>query len=297
MSKKQKTKLPDLKVGDYVRVLETATTTDGKMLKGTVIKIGNFKSTGSTNPLYCGKYFHGYSCTPRNESGIWIEEVELVVKRNEGEFIGVGDYVEVTWLKEPGRYGRKQLGEVYKVKGIERAGYDCNEETRLLLEDNLGNDQGGLYLSRVSLYKHKPADLQISPEEIDYYEVIKDFPRFKKGTKFHTYPGGERQYCGEDYNGLAMFLSERDMSSDFFKPVYKKETLPTICGYQGVDDGDCIKFGCAKISKSTFTALAEIHKTTGTSSNRSISKITLDSNVEISMDNIIKIAQFINKNK
>lgn len=59
--------------------------------------------------------------------------------------------------------------------------------------------------------------------------------------------------------------------------------LPIIGGYEGEDNGDTLKYGCAELSKKWFTK----------TSNRSIKSMTLNSGVEINAEQIEKIRKYL----
>lgn len=72
-------------------------------------------------------------------------------------------------------------------------------------------------------------------------------------------------------------------------PVFKetKISLPNIKGYEGVDEGDEIKYGCAKLSKSWF------EKT----ENRHILTLELNSGVRIESEEMEAIREYLDSKK
>lgn len=72
-------------------------------------------------------------------------------------------------------------------------------------------------------------------------------------------------------------------------PVFKKTeiTLPKINGYEGVDEGDEIKYGCARLSKSWF------EKT----ENRHILTLELNSGVRIESEEMEAIRKYLDSKK
>lgn len=72
-------------------------------------------------------------------------------------------------------------------------------------------------------------------------------------------------------------------------PVFKetKISLPTIKGYEGVDEGDEIKYGCARLSKSWF------EKT----ENRHILTLELNSGVRIKFEEMEAIRKYLDSKK
>lgn len=82
-------------------------------------------------------------------------------------------------------------------------------------------------------------------------------------------------------------LKQTGMFDEWFEPVYEEEAkLPKINGYEGIDNGTCITYGCAILSKSWFI----------NSSNRHIKSMTLNSGVEISTANMQAIRDYIAEN-
>ncbi len=68
--------------------------------------------------------------------------------------------------------------------------------------------------------------------------------------------------------------------------------LPTIDGYQGSYENGIIKYGCAEFSKMFFEHL---NSTSSHIGNRTIKSIKLSSDVEISIEEIKQIVEYINK--
>ena len=72
-------------------------------------------------------------------------------------------------------------------------------------------------------------------------------------------------------------------------PVFKetKISLPNIKGFEGVDEGDEIKYGCARLSKSWF------EKT----ENRHILTLELNSGVRIEFEEMESIRKYLDSKK
>lgn len=79
----------------------------------------------------------------------------------------------------------------------------------------------------------------------------------------------------------------------WFEPVYAPQIqLPTINGYQGSYKSGIIKYGCAEFSKMFFEHLNSTNSHLG---NRTIKSIKLSSDVEITIEEIKQIVEYINK--
>lgn len=91
----------------------------------------------------------------------------------------------------------------------------------------------------------------------------------------------------KDY-GIYKIVVEYDLL-DKCTPVFKKTeiTLPKINGYEGEDEGDKIKYGCARLSKSWF------EKT----ENRHILTLELNSGVRIESEEMEAIREYLDSKK
>ena len=88
-------------------------------------------------------------------------------------------------------------------------------------------------------------------------------------------------------------LKEAGVLDLWFEPVYASQIqLPTIDGYRGYYENGIIKYGCAKFSKMFFEHLNSTNSHLG---NRTIKSIKLSSDVEISIEEIKQIVEYINK--
>lgn len=88
-------------------------------------------------------------------------------------------------------------------------------------------------------------------------------------------------------------LKEAGVLDLWFEPVYASQIqLPTIDGYRGYYEKGIIKYGCAKFSKMFFEHLNSTNSHLG---NRTIKSIKLSSDVEISIEEIKQIVEYINK--
>lgn len=131
-------------------------------------------------------------------------------------------------------------------------------------------------------------------KEIEYYEVLKDCWGIKglpwiKGDKVYTTNKDSFVYFNEI--GLINNLN-------YFKPVYREDKkLPKINTYEGKLEGDYVIYGsnCAKFHKQFFKDLQQlvIHNH-NSAQNRTIKSIKLDSGVEITMDEVKQIVNYIN---
>jgi len=88
-------------------------------------------------------------------------------------------------------------------------------------------------------------------------------------------------------------LKEAGVLDLWFEKVYApKYSLPTINGYSGSYENGIIKYGCAEFSKMFFEHLNSTNSHLG---NRTIKSIKLSSDVEISIEEIKQIVEYINK--
>ena len=86
----------------------------------------------------------------------------------------------------------------------------------------------------------------------------------------------------------------------WFEPVYVEEKkLPKINNYEGKIEGDYVVYGsnCAKFHKNFFLQLSQFKQTNSSSQNRTIKSVTLSSGVTIQMEDVYKVADFLNENK
>lgn len=87
-------------------------------------------------------------------------------------------------------------------------------------------------------------------------------------------------------------LKEAGVLDLWFEPVYASQIqLPTINGYSGSYENGIIKYGCAEFSKMFFEHLNSTNSHLG---NRTIKSIKLSSDVEISIEEIKQIVEYIN---
>lgn len=104
---------------------------------------------------------------------------------------------------------------------------------------------------------------------------------------------------GEYYHDLCALDSKYANGWIFYNGKWAEiiqDTRPTINGHEMEIDGDIVKFGCAKFEKGFFdnarqsiNNLNEIY----TFSNRTIKSITLDSGVEITIEQLTEIVEHI----
>ena len=88
-------------------------------------------------------------------------------------------------------------------------------------------------------------------------------------------------------------LKEAGVLDLWFEAVYApKYSLPTINSYQGSYENGIIKYGCAEFSKMFFEHLNSTNSHLG---NRTIKSIKLSSDVEITIEEIKQIVEYINK--
>ena len=89
-------------------------------------------------------------------------------------------------------------------------------------------------------------------------------------------------------NHMAQINAVRRLKlEDLFANVYQaKATLPTVIGYNGVDKGARIEYGCANLEKSWFKS----------SGNRTITTMTLSSGVTISATEMELIRKYVTEN-
>jgi hypothetical protein len=81
----------------------------------------------------------------------------------------------------------------------------------------------------------------------------------------------------------------------WFQPVFEDIIeLPTINKYEGVIDGDFIVYGCAKFHPSFFKNLYNVNLSNSTG-NKKIKFIKLDSDVEITIEEVEQIVKYLNK--
>lgn len=104
---------------------------------------------------------------------------------------------------------------------------------------------------------------------------------------------------GFEINGVSSFthvtkkLKEAGVLDLWFEKVCApKYSLPTINGYSGSYKNGIIKYGCAEFSKMFFEHL---NSTSSHIGNRTIKSIKLSSDVEITIEEIKQIVEYINK--
>lgn len=133
-------------------------------------------------------------------------------------------------------------------------------------------------------------------KEIEYYKVLKNC----WGIQGTSWAKGNKLYA-TNTESLPYFKEIGLLDNpEYFKPVYKEEkTLPKINGYEGEIEGDYIVYGsnCAKFHKNFFIELLKFNNLNsyfGTNQNRAIELIKLDSGVEITMEQVKQIVEYIN---
>lgn len=139
-------------------------------------------------------------------------------------------------------------------------------------------------------------------QEISHFEVIKAFPGVKVGTILkhqndvddcepdNPDVGETYFYCRE----IETFYDTKELDCEFFKPIYKvKYELPKINSYSGKLEEDYLVYGCARIYIPYIKCLTGIAQNKGNGQNREIKSFKLDSGVEITMEQVKQICEFL----
>ncbi len=102
----------------------------------------------------------------------------------------------------------------------------------------------------------------------------------------------------ENFPTVIIILRNAGVLDIWFEPVYKEEKkLPKINGYDGKVEGNQIVYGssCAKFIPKFFQDLENLNKEhTTLGGNRTIKSIKLNSGVEITMEQVKEIVEFLN---
>ncbi len=95
----------------------------------------------------------------------------------------------------------------------------------------------------------------------------------------------------------------------WFEPIYKeKKALPKINGYEGKvvkkNDGNYVQYGCAEINAKFFHTLNQLNPKDanytnkfGNFDNRTLASIKFSSGVEVTMEEVNQIAEYLEENK
>ena len=129
-------------------------------------------------------------------------------------------------------------------------------------------------------------------KEIEYYEVLKQC----WGLNGITWSKGQLLYV-TNKDSLLYFKEIGLLDNlNYFKPVYKEtKKLPKINNFDGKVEGDFVIYGnnCAKFHKQFFKNLSAVNVGNNWG-NRKVNSIKLDSGVEITMDEVKQIVDFLN---
>lgn len=132
-------------------------------------------------------------------------------------------------------------------------------------------------------------------KEIIEYRVIERYHNLAKSLFTECRPDNKGGYGRFDVDSnVKDFFKKAGVLDLWFEKVYAlKYSLPTINGYSGKMEGDFIIYGsnCAKFHKDFFIDLSSIYNLDG---NRYLKSIKLSSDVEISIEEIKQIVEYIN---
>lgn len=121
-------------------------------------------------------------------------------------------------------------------------------------------------------------------EDEKYRKVIAKLAEVDEVIISNTFFDGVHFYVGSFVYDTAVKYDLLDKCT----PVYKDEVkLPIINGYQGVDMGDYLQYGCAKISKKWFEE----------TENRYILTLTLNSGISINAEQMNEIRKYLDSKK
>lgn len=112
---------------------------------------------------------------------------------------------------------------------------------------------------------------------------------------YHKLDTAERGYDLYSEGYLVEKVKKAGVLELWFEPVFENTIkLPIINKYKGEFDGEYITYGCAKFHKEFFQKLYTINNY-NKSGNRKIKSIKLDSEVEITMEEVEQIVKYLNK--
>jgi hypothetical protein len=147
--------------------------------------------------------------------------------------------------------------------------------------------------------KHVFKKENMKEKQIIGYKLIK--PEYAEAVNLITQTSYSKKGLEEISSDYSIKkLKEAGVLDIWFEPVYKEEKqLPKINGYDGKISGNQIVYGssCAKFIPKFFQDLVKIndeHKILG--GNRTIKSIKLDSDVEITIEQIKEIVEFLKEN-
>jgi hypothetical protein len=164
----------------------------------------------------------------------------------------------------------------------------------LLLRDLLKNNYTEITSEQFCKYVLKQENMN---KEIIGYKLIK--PEYKEAA---IKLGGETLCYNFDikFNPDATAVKkwkEAGVLDLWFTPVFKEEkTLPMINGYEGKLEGNFIIYGCAKFNKNWFEELSKSYdriKIFEGLTTKQLKSIKLDSDVEITIEQIKQIYEYI----
>ena len=235
---------------------------------------------------------------------------ELIEKRNklQEQIDNFKEVLEVgKWYKYIGKY----KGAIVNYQGGEGAGYGVNSDFDWQDHTNYIDGDIGISWSFSSEPKKWIPATDKAVEEV----LIKEAKKrgFKEGVKINcvlnqtnAYRGFNigskfkligndfwaRNDCGDGNYSFCLFSGGKWAS-------IIEDKVPEINGYQleliETDRGDVIKFGCAEFHKNFFGDILYCHENYEGMGNRKIKSITLDSGVEITVEQLKEVVDYLNK--
>ena len=138
---------------------------------------------------------------------------------------------------------------------------------------------------------------KMKEKEIKSYKLIN--PNYEKAAARLLAPSLNSLYGNVGNPGDIEKLRSAGVLDIWFEPIYEKEKkiLPSINGYEGhLERGVTIVYGsnCAKFDRTFFEKLNKVNEG---GINRKIQSIKLDSGVEITMQQVREICEFLDENK
>lgn len=257
-----------------------------------------------TNNEHCISYNNGYGVHASKEYYDTQKEYEVItfqqfIQDNE-EFVLPEKWHIVVYNEEQANVYRKFFNEkantywdyffnyVYGFNGKQYVAAERNTEITF--------DQFCKYVLK--------EETNMKEKEIIGYKLIK--PQYEEAAckiaeviDLHIYPSG---WSFQVNTSAKLKLEKAGVLDIWFEPVYKEEKkLPKINGYDGKLDGDYIIYGsnCARFQKRFFEILEGFHKehpqfnNNFSNQNRTIKSIKLNSGVEITMEQVKEIVEFL----
>ena len=239
-----------------------------------------------------------------------VTELEKVWNEMESFKIPEKWYIEVT--KE-----NKKVLENYRISKCS-SHYDINIfETDLILSEH-PLDNSYCYKNNKKVFsRYYPNYVEITFEQFKKY-ILNNMNKqiigykapydmyegkLKKGVLVKEFPQPHmnKAYGIPAENGFfeSNVLIPKEIAQTW-EPVYEENKLPKINGYDGKLDGDYIVYGCATFGKTFFHDVYKLSNpeyTGGKLQNKSVKSIKLDSGIEITMEQVSEIVEFLKNQK